>query len=229
MKFLGGIAGSEFSGSIGGVTASRNASGAYFRTRTVPVNPSTPQQVTVRAFMAQLSNAWIEILTDTQREDWATYAANVPLIDKLGSAINVSGLNMYVRSNVPALQASLDRQDDAPSIFDLGSFTNPTMVATASGPTLDITFTDTDAWANEDGAAMIVYGSRPQNPTINFFKGPYRIAGTILGDAITPPTSPAVIASPFAFDAGQRVFAQVRVVRADGRLSGTFRLTNVAV
>ena len=229
MKFSGGIIGSAFSGSAGGITASRNRFGSYLRDRIVPVNPNTPAQQAVRGFMASLSNDWIDVLTQVQRDDWTTYADNVTLIDALGAPINVTGMNMYVRSNIPALQAGLSRQDDAPSIFDLGAFTNPSLVATASGPTLDVAFDNTDAWANEDGAAMIVYGSRPQNPTINFFKGPYRFADTILGNATTAPTSPAIIASPFAFDAAQKVFASVRVIRSDGRLSGSFRLSVLAV
>lgn len=229
MKFLPGPLAAASSGSIGGVTFSHNAFGPYARTKAIPVNPNTPAQQTVRGFMADLSNLWINTLTQAQRDDWKTYAANVTVIDKLGQAINVTGMNMYVRSNVPALQAGLVRQDDAPSVFDLGSFTNPALVATASGPTLDVSFNNTDDWANEDGAAMLVYGSRPQNPTINFFKGPYQFAGRIDGDAITPPTSPTVITSPFAFDAAQKVFAKISVVRADGRLSGNFRLSVLAV
>lgn len=229
MKFLGGLIGGALSGSVGGMVASHNRFGGYIRDRVIPVNPSSPAQIAVRGFMAQLSNAWIDILTQVQRDDWTTYADNVPLVDALGQSITLTGMNMYVRSNIPALQAGLARQDDAPSIFDLGPFTNPTMVATASANTLDFSFEITDAWPNEDGAAMLIYGSRPQNPTINFFKGPYQFAGAILGDAISPPAIPAIFLNPFAFDVGQKVFAQVRVVRADGRLSGTFRLGLLAV
>lgn len=224
MKFLGGIAGNNLSGSLGGVTASRNRSGSYFRNRTIPVNPGTTFQTAVRGFMASLSNHWIDTLTQLQREAWTTYAENVALIDALGSAIFVTGMNMYIRSNVPRLQAIDARQDDAPVIFDLGEFTNPSMTALDAGNALTVSFDNTDAWANEEGSAMIVYGSRPQNPTINFFKGPYRFANIILGDAVTPPTSPAIIVNPFPLASGQKVFAQVRVTRSDGRLSGTFRL-----
>ena len=59
--------------------------------------------------------------------------------------------------------------------------------------------------------------------TINFFKGPYQFAARINGDGTTPPTSPAVIASPFPFSAGQRVFTRIVVVRVDGRVSLDFR------
>jgi hypothetical protein len=66
---------------------------------------------------------------------------------------------------------------------------------------------------------MFGYISRPQNITKNFFRGPYRYAGKIEGDSVTPPTSPATLVSDFPYAAGQRAFLRVRVSRADGRLS----------
>lgn len=229
MKFLGGIAGNNLSGSLGGVTASRNRFGSYFRNRSIPVNPGTPFQTTIRGLMATLTSLWIDTLSQGGRDAWTVYADNVPLIDALGQPIFVTGLNMYVRTNIPLLQAGGTRVDGAPSIFNLGSFTGPTMTAAASGAALTIAFNTLDDWVSEDNALMMVSGSRPQNPTINFFKGPYRFAGSIVGDTALPPTSPVVITNPFGIATGQKVFAQVRVVRADGRLSGTFRLESLVV
>ena len=70
---------------------------------------------------------------------------------------------------------------------------------------------------------MIVYSSRPQNQSINFFKGPYQLAGTVDGDDTTAPTSPQEITSPFPLTDGQHLFVQIRVHRIDGRLSGKWR------
>jgi hypothetical protein len=136
---------------------------------------------------------------------------------------------MYVRSNVSRIQAGLPRVDSAPAILDLGEFTAPTIDAVdATAEDADIGFEATDAWVDEDDSAMLVYASRGQNPTINFFKGPYRFAAAILGDSVTPPTSPATIALPFAVVATQRVFFRFSVTRADGRLSGSFRIRGTA-
>ena len=213
----------QASGSVGGVTASRNRGGQYFRARAVPVNPGTPQQSAIRGFVTALSNDWINTLTQADRDLWNVYAANVTLVGPLGDPINVSGLNMYVRSNVPRLQAAEPRVDQGPDIFDIGDYTNPSFALDEPADEVDVTFTDTDDWANEDDAAMLIYASRPQNPTINFFKGPYRFAGAIQGDSITPPTSPAAIALPFPVAVGQRIFLRANVSRADGRLSAPFR------
>ena len=218
------LIGADLSGSLGGITASHNKGGPYFRVRAIPVNPNTPQQQTIRTATADLTVRWNDSLTTVQREAWDTYAANVPLPNSIGESGNISGLAMYVRSNVSRIQAALARQDDAPIIFNLGSFTAPVINSiTGSTDILELAFVPSDPWDDEDGSAMLVYTSRPQNPTINFFKGPYRFAAAILGDSGTPPTTPASIALAFGATAGQRVFIRVTVTRSDGRLSADFR------
>ena len=213
----------EVSGSVGGLTGSHNLGGMYFRARATPTNPNTPQQQVIRSAVGQLVALWTNTLTELQRALWRFYALNVPLLNPLGEPINVTGLNMYVRSNVSRLQAGEPRQDDGPSVFNLGDFTTPTITVDEAPDTIDVTFDNTDDWANEDDAAMLVYASRPQNPSIVYFKGPYRLAGVVQGDATTAPTSPATIALPFQIVAGQRIFARIAVSRADGRLSLSFR------
>lgn len=221
----GGVAAA--SGSVGGTVFSRNAAGPYMRNRSIPVNPASAFQVVVRNLMAQLTSAWVETLSDTERSLWETYAENVQLPGPLGNDRNVGALAMYVRSNVPRLQAdpvNLPRVDAGPGIFDLGTFTNPDPADyDPVGQDFDLAFDATDAWANEDDAAMLVYASPPQNKTVNYYNGPYRFAGVILGDGTTPPTSPATISLPFTVLGDQRVFVRARVTRADGRLSSSFR------
>lgn len=223
------LLGTDLSGSVGGITASHNRGGAYFRNRAIPVNPNTPFQMAVRASLSQLTSLWVNVLTQPQRNAWDLYALNVPLPNPLGEPRNVGGLGMYIRTNVFRLQQPIARQDTAPAIFDLGSFTTPTIISiTAATGILSLGFTPADAWANEAGGVMGVYASRSQNPSINFFKGPYRFAAAILGDPI-PPTSPAAITLPFATVVGQRVFIRVATERNDGRLASSFRDFGTAV
>lgn len=223
MKFKSPVF-SQASGSIAGITYSHNRGGLYVRARVVPTNPGSPFQMVIRGFVANLTSLWNNTLTAVERAAWDAYALAVPLLNTLGEPINVGGLAMYIRSNVPRLQAALPRVDVAPIIFNLGDFTNPTFDTFAAATNeFSVNFADTDDWANEDDAAMLILGSRPQNPSVNYFKGPYRFAGLIAGDAITPPTSPATLTSAFAFDVGQVVFLQARVTRADGRLTLPFR------
>lgn len=223
----GGVA--SASGSIGGTTFSRNRGGPYMRNRSIPTNPNTVQQAAVRAAVSQLTSLWNNTLTDTQREAWDTYAENVPLPNRLGEPRNVGGLAMYVRSNVPRLQAALTRVDAAPTTFNLGDFTAPVLVSLTAPATGSLTFTDTDDWVGEDGSAMLLYGSRGRNPSVNFFKGPYRASTTPVLGAVVPPTSPHVVAWPFDVVVDQKAFLRVRVTRVDGRLSSDFRTVTTVV
>ncbi|MBD3309518.1 hypothetical protein GF348_24275 [candidate division KSB3 bacterium] len=226
MKFKSNIV-TQVSGSIGGLVGSHNQGGMYFRARSVPTNPQTAFQVAVRNAVTLLATAWQDTLTAAQREAWDTYAANVPLIDRLGEARNTTGIAHYVRSNVPRLQAGLARVDDGPTVFALPSFTEVTFAPAAATDDFDVSFDNTDAWANEDDAALLLYASRPQSATINFFKGPYRYAGRIDGDGSTAPTSPETIDSPFALTADLKQFYKAVLTRADGRLSSPFRGSGV--
>lgn len=219
----------QWSGSVGGMVGSHNQGGLYLRARTIPVNPSSTYQQVVRNAMLTLASRWGQVLTPAQRTAWETYAKNVPLIDRLGESRAIGGIAMYQRSNVPIIQVGGSVVDDGPTVMALPTFTDPSVTVTAASPaTVDVAFDNSDDWANEDGGYMAVYASREQAPAINFFKGPYRFADTIDGDATTAPTSPATITCPFAAAAGNQLFFQVRVIRADGRVSSPFRLGGTA-
>lgn len=220
----------EASGSLGGFTASHNRGGLYLRARTIPTNPNTSYQQVIRAAVAQLTSLWMNTLTAGQREAWDIYAFNVELPDTLGEPRNVGGLQMYVRSNVPRIQIGLPRVDIAPVIFNLGDFGSAGMGnASAAVQTYDFTWSFTDLWPSEDDAACLLYVSRPQNPSINYFKGPYRVFHSIPGNNGDPPVAPLDRQVPFAFVEAQRLFMRCQVSRADGRLSNDQFLTTVAV
>lgn len=229
MKFKP-VLGSELSGSIGGITASHNAGGAYFRNRVIPTNPNSVQQQAIRSTVGQLTSLWNNTLTGAQRAAWDLYAANVPLLDALGEPINVSGLNMYVRSNVSRIQATFGRIDAAPGVFNLGDFTAVTVSALSEGTqAFDVNFTAGDDWVTDDGGIMVQYCSRPQNPSINYFKGPYRLCGAIVGNSGAPPASPVSTNAAFPFVLGQIVFFRFAVSRSDGRYSLSQRIFQTAV
>lgn len=210
----------QASGSIAGTVFSRNAGGMYVRARANPTNPNTDAQQAVRDAMRELVFAWTNSLSDEQREAWNTYAFNTPTLNKLGESTHKTGQQMYLRGNIPREQAVLPRANDAPTTFDLGTFTPiTTIVADESANTIAVSFTDSDAWATTADSAMLIYQSRPQNATRTFGKGPFQLAHKVVG-APTPPTSPATFTSLFPLTLGQKVFLQIRVSSADGRLSG---------
>ena len=90
--------------------------------------------------------------------------------------------------------------DAGPSTFNLGTL-SLVGINTMSEATQDmnVTFTDADDWNVANGHINLQM-SRPQNPTINFFRGPYQQFGSVNGVAATPVVKP----TGFAFVAGQR-------------------------
>lgn len=212
--------GQQRSGSVGGTVFSHNRFGAYIRARSVPVNPNTDRQVVVRNATRSLTIAWNNTLTEAQRLAWDTYGAAVPWTNKFGDVVTLPGLNHYVRSNVPRLQSGFARIDAAPVLFTLAAAELGLVVTASEGTQLaSVVFDDTQAWCSEDDAHQFVFAGIPQNTGIKFFGGPYRLAGTIDGDSVTPPTSPQTFTWPWPIAADQRLWTRTRIGRADGRLS----------
>lgn len=224
MKFKSQLV-TQASGSIGGVTFSHNRGGMYMRARSIPTDPATVQQTAIRGFVASLSSLWNGLLTPAQRLAWDIYALGTKLPDALGEPRNIGGLGHYIRSNVPRLQVGLDRVDDGPASNGLEEFTNPSFdTFDPDSNDFAVNFDVADDWATEAGGALLVFASRAQNASINFFKGPYRTTTTpIPGESPGPITSPSTQAIPFEFALGQKVFVYTRATGADGKLSAPFR------
>lgn len=223
MKYKSQIV-TQASGSVGGTTYSHNQGGLYQRARAIPVNANTAQQQVIRNAVSALTAIWVQTLTQPQRDAWATYSLNVPIPDSLGEPRDIGGIAMYVRCNVPRLQATLARIDVAPLIFTLGTLTPPVPVADVSAQTITTAYTAADGW-NTAGGALLIYQSRAQSLATNYFKGPYRFVAAELGVGI----SPAVDAAVFPFGLSNKVFLQFRATYADGRLTSPFRIPAVVV
>lgn len=214
--------GQQRSGSIGGTVWSHNSAGAYIRNRSVPVNPNTDRQVAVRNFVRGLAIAWNNTLTQIQRDAWNTYAANVTWINALGQSIHLTGLNHYIRSNTPRLLCALARLDAAPTIFNLAT-AEQALGASAQELTqlLTVSFDDTAAWTTETGGFELFSMGIPQNGSIKFFGGPWRVITCLFGqDAPNgEPASPTIMPTRWPIAEGQRLWIRSRIGRADGRLS----------
>lgn len=227
VKFGGGI--TEMRGSIGGTVFSRNKSGAIARQRTTPINPKSALQSAIRALQSVVAQAWRSATSAAQKAAWAVFAANVPAKNKLGEVINLSGFNQYVKSNMTAQNAGLPAIAGAPIVFTLPG-EDPTVTGVVSEGSQDIAvaFDDARDWVDEDDAAMIVQMGIPQDDSIEFFDGPWRHAGAILGDNTTAPTTPEQVAVPFPVAAGQKIFIRTKIIRADGRVSDSFQVSAIA-
>jgi len=224
----GGVAaGGTISGKMGGVVFSRNRFGAYVRSRIVPVNPNTSFQQAARSRVSVLTARWLDTLTDVQRSEWETYGVAVPTVNRVGLTINPTGLNRYLAVNALRLQAGQAIEDDAPAILNLAAYTLPVPTVDQTAQEVSVAFTNTDAWATAVGGALMVWVSRGYNTTRNFFKGPFRFAGRVLG-AVVPPTSPQQFALPFTVTADQKVGVRFNVFNDDNR-AGSPQISQVVV
>lgn len=221
IKYGGGII--QASGSLAGNTYARNRSGNYMRARTKPTNPATENQQAIRSAMTQMVGRWSGTLTVAQRTAWALYAASVSMLNRIGETILLTGFNHFIRSAALRSYVGASIVDDGPTEFTLPE-TDATLAVSisAAAQMLSVIFDTGLAWVDEDDAHMAIFMGQPQSPTINFFKGPWQLAGTIDGDGTTPPTSPSTIACPFVATEGQKVWIYARITRADGRVSTQF-------
>lgn len=223
----------QMSGSIGGMTGSHNSAGLYLRARTIPVNPSSAQQQVVRMYFDQTVTYWTETLTEPERESWRAYAANTPMIDKLGDPIFLSGQQQFVRSGSMYLlgggtlatiaTAPILNNTGDPGTLGLSELTSSVFIGTVAGA---------PAWAAEDAANLFAFISMPQNPSVNFYKGPFRLATITAGNSGTPVTAWAGNAAssnpPIVFPADTKGFVRVRAQYADGRLTQAFTMSAIA-
>ncbi len=210
--------GQQRSGAQGGIVWSHNAAGPYVRARSIPTNPNTDRQVAVRNAVRSISIAWDTVLSQAQRDAWDTYAANVAWQNRLGQTITLTGLNHFIRSNTPRLISGIARVDAAPVIFDIAA-AEAALTATASEATQDLTIDGDPAglWIGEADAWQFYYMGLPQNASIKFFNGPWRLLTAVPGAG--PPPFPIVIAGAWPFADGQRLWIRSRIARGDGRLS----------
>lgn len=89
---------SSATGSVGGLNASHNKGGSYFRAKPNPKDRGTPRRNNARSVLGSVSSAW-NTLTDAERDSWHLYATNVKLAKEPNSIHTMSGFHHFVRSN----------------------------------------------------------------------------------------------------------------------------------
>jgi hypothetical protein len=103
MKFLGTF-GSDFSGSLGGITASKNKGGGYLKARPNPVNPKTIAQIRARANMGASASGF-SALTTLEVAHWNNYAQTLYIPKKSNNTGQYSGFQAYVSVNNQIMNA----------------------------------------------------------------------------------------------------------------------------
>jgi len=173
--------------------------------------------------MAAATQAWSATLTQAQRDGWNAYAAAVPKQDALGFQIFLLGINWFVAVNVLRIQDGEALLLAAPTILTGTSLTPPTINnIDVSEANVDFNITIADPWNDDAGGRLYVFASRGTNASREFFKGPFRLAGSFSG---TVAANPLTVGLPFAVAVGQKVWVRFIAQTVDGRLSADF-ITN---
>jgi hypothetical protein len=198
------------SGSLAGVTSSRNRFGQYRRSRATPVNPNTTLQGAVRARLAVNAAAW-RALTSAQRAGWTTLGSNMSRTDSLGQTYTLTGFQAYVCVNNNMLAAGNAVVSDAPAVVTPSAIATATITLTAAA--FSIAYTPTPLSAGE---RMFTYTS-PQRSAGRSFEADTRLLAVSAAAAASPANVYAAYTARFGIPiVGQRIFVTVQ------RFSGGF-------
>lgn len=167
------------SGSYQNLTFSRNRNGQYVRGRSIPVNPSTSFQQTVRTRMAINAAAW-RGLTATQRQGWADLGLQITRTDSLGQTQTLDGFQAYCSVN-NNLAAAGD-----PLLTDAPLYSVPTALAsvtpTITSASFSLAYTATPAPAG----ARVFWYIGPQRTAGRSFEGDLRLVNVTAAAAASP-------------------------------------------
>jgi hypothetical protein len=191
MKYIG-LLSSAASGKLGGIVASHNRGGSYFRHHVIPVQPRTPAQTLVRNQLQAFSAAF-KSLTQAQIAGWNALALSVTLKSKLGTTYNPTGQQLFVSCNKHLASINITTLlTNAPTIPTIPGFTSFTVTATSSyGYTTAITATYLPALSSSFGIQLRATSVNSAGRTFvgkSQFRtlAGYNPASTLTTDLLTP-------------------------------------------
>lgn len=204
--------------SVGGVTFTEGPFGPAIREKVTPTNPNTSRQTTVRSAFTAAAVAW-KSLTAAQRSAWTVYASGINRTNALGNPITLLGLNAFIAVNTLLQQAGQSIRSAGPSVAGLSGsaqYNGTNIVVSEAGQTIatdpgDIADAFDNYLGNVDDLDLAVYMGQGRTTSVNFYGGPYRLAGVVSGNTSVPVTSLSFTV-PFPVTAGQIVRTRFVVI-----------------
>lgn len=218
------------SGKLGGIVASHNRSGAYFRRKSIPTNPGSTRQNDARSALSNSSGDWAG-LTNAQRAGWNAYAATMPLINRLGETFYLTGHQTYIRTNTSRARCLQTAIPDSPVVdgecppcSGLQAASVITDSASAVANSLTVTLAALGTFdPSATGFLAQFWTSLPMSLGRVFPALPWKWLGYVLGDSTTPPTS-GVFAMGFGnLSTSMRFSIMCRLTDPTGRVSPKIR------
>lgn len=215
---------SNISGKLNGSVFAHNRGGAYVRNRSIPVNPNTVRQQDVRNIFSQVSSAYKDNVTAAEIDGWKTWGQNSPVTNRLGDQVTLTPNSAFVKINSVRKTCGLAIITEAPTVFGSAIAIDPDVTGfSVSEATQLISISAATKLGNWDKDTdldfAIISMGQPQNTSVTFFDGPYRIAGYIEGDSVSAPAFPYTITCPYTVLQGQQVFLKFRRLDPDSLVS----------
>lgn len=205
-------------GSLGGITASRNRSGAYLRKRIKPTQVPSDPRSRARADLADQAAAWTA-LDDSQRAAWDSVASAWTGTNRLGETIKLSGFNWFCKANATAALSGLTPLTDPPTTIpstDLHPPSDATLDASSQSFAADVDPTDT--WAGQATGHILLFMTDGQNPGRKSPTGGFTFVASFPGNG-TPVTGITTTTLPRVVVEGRVYFIRYVAQDADGRVS----------
>jgi hypothetical protein len=164
VKFGAGI--SEMRGKEGGVVYSRNAYGAYMKTKVSPVNPQSSSQQNVRARLQEISAAW-QGLTASEKSGFASLGAIATRTNVFGDTTNYTGFGIFMRLNLNLYAVGQSMITAAPSIPSLPQLAITSVTISEAGGSMIVAFTPTPTGS---GVSIVAYATPQMTAGRTFVK-----------------------------------------------------------
>lgn len=177
-----GIAVSQVSGRVGGTIFSRNRGGAYMRNGSIPATVTTPAAELIKAVTAAQSQAWAGT-SAWVREQWVEWAAQNPVINRLGQSRTLSGHQAFVQLNCRLVYGGFSALTSPPVGQAPAPFVPGNVTLTVATTTATIAYAPTPAPA---GVAVQVFGYLSDSPGVKYVKNRLALIKTTAAAASTP-------------------------------------------
>lgn len=174
MKYKPSIAFDAMSGSAKGVTATRNRSVTYLRTKVMNNRSKTQAQANVKAIFKQISQIW-KTLSPFQIANWNTAAQSQEGRRVLGQTARLTGANLFTRLNYWVVRCGGNILMDVPQLSGIESPSLATLIVSDDS----IRFQLSSA-PQQSGLQLVIMACKPQSKGV--------VTGVGKGAAIIEPT-----------------------------------------
>lgn len=215
-----GVAVSQVSGRVGGTIFSRNRGGAYMRNGSIPTTVTTLFAQTVKAITASQSQAWAG-LSDALKEQWVEWAAQNPVINRLGQSRTLSGHQAFVQINARLRCSGFSAITSPPVGAAPAPFVPDTITAKAGPSVATVAYTPTPA---PTGVAVQCFAYLANSPGVRYVKNRLALVTASAAAAASPLDIADDVEERFGtLQAGQTLHIALRALDSTtGLVSGVF-------